>query len=79
MPQLPRDMHLKNLLMLRFGWFEDALFDAAEGTEYQNITRAESRVLSHLQHLNGVSEEWQAPKNLFVDPQTCCRYPNNYF
>ncbi len=52
MQQLPKDMHLKNLLMLRFGWFEDALFDQAEGTEYQNITRAESRVLSHLHYRN---------------------------
>lgn len=52
MARLPGDMHLKNLLMLRFGWFEDALFDHAEGTEYQNVTRAESRVLSHLHYRN---------------------------
>lgn len=52
MQELPRDMHLKNLLMLRFGWFEDALFELAEGTEYRNVTRAESRVLSHLHYRN---------------------------
>jgi len=50
MAALPKDMHIKNLLMLRFEWFEDALMTKAAGTPYENITRTESRVLSHLHY-----------------------------
>jgi DNA-binding MarR family transcriptional regulator len=46
--RLPEDMHLKNLLMFRFAWFEDALLLASQRSPYRDITRAESRMLTHL-------------------------------
>jgi DNA-binding MarR family transcriptional regulator len=50
MAGLPKWMHLKNLLLMRFEWFEDALMKALRGTPYEGTTRAESRILSHLHY-----------------------------
>lgn len=71
MARLSKDTHIKNLLMLRFEWLEDALAAAAQGTPYENVTRTESRVLSHLHYLNMSSAE--LGRVLAISPQAAHR------
>lgn len=50
MPGLPKDMPLKNLLMLRFEWMEDELLKRVARPGQEPTSRAESRALTHLSH-----------------------------